>query len=313
MNTPPLPPNSAPQPSPDPRRTPLAADEVALSAALQELPASAPSAELDARILAMARAALAEDRPATTARAPQRRARRRSLPWWMGTAAGAVMAAGIGWQMGGFGDSRPAQRGPGPAAEARPAAANAANDMEILIIPRRESESAAPAETTTPGRAQAPAGQTATSTERAFRRRELSNADASPPPLAEAVPPPPASPAAAPAPAAAAAPAPEPAQEVLDKGPASPQAAGSDDEGDAYAQPILDRIEVTGTSTLRSEGFPPVSQDFRLAPEEWLQRVRDRRDSGDLESARRSVREFARAHPLRVLPKDLRQLLNDSP
>jgi hypothetical protein len=67
---------------------------------------------------------------------------------------------------------------------------------------------------------------------------------------------------------------------------------------------------VTGS---RISGFPPVVQDFRLSPEDWLQRIRDRRDSGDLDSARRSVREFVRAHPHRVLPKDLRQLLNETP
>lgn len=104
------------------------------------------------------------------------------------------------------------------------------------------------------------------------------------------------------APAAAAAPSPPAAA-------AAPAPAAS--ESDAAT---LDRIEVTGSrvrnaATAWSE--VPVSDDSRLAADEWLQRIRARRDDGDLEHARASLRLFQRQHPRVRLPADLRKLLTD--
>lgn len=113
------------------------------------------------------------------------------------------------------------------------------------------------------------------------------------------------------------APAPPPvaaARQALEASPPAEAAEAAKHPRGNEAQPHLDQITVTGSRLQNRSGeFPPVAQDFRLAPEDWLQRVRDRRDSGDPDSARRSIREFVRAHPQRVLPKDLRQLLNESP
>jgi len=76
----------------------------------------------------------------------------------------------------------------------------------------------------------------------------------------------------------------------------------------------LDRIEVTG-SRIRNAAEAwseiPVSDDSRLAVAEWLQRIRARRDDGDLEHARASLLLFQRQHPRVRLPADLRPLLID--
>lgn len=306
MNMPPLPPASGQEPPPDPRRAPLDADEAALARALLDVPASAPSAELDLRILAMARGAI-EDKSQKTAHSakPRRHARRKpSLLWWMGTAAGAVMAAGIGWQLGGFGEPGTPAAGPPTAQETRAAAAKA-DDVDILIIPRSPSEAASPPAAVAPSPPPATAAQRSALAERESRRREISAADgssAAPPPPVEATPAPPASPAPSPM-----------SPQSLGALPAADAPGANTQQANGDGQPQLDQIVVTGSRVQRGGGdFPPVAQDFRLSPEEWLQRVRERRDSGDLDSARRSVREFVRAHPLRVLPQDLRQLLNET-
>jgi len=103
--------------------------------------------------------------------------------------------------------------------------------------------------------------------------------------------------------AAGSAPAPTPVAEAAPA--AAPVAAAA--ESDAAT---LDRIEVTG-SRLRLEEIP-VGDDSRLAVDEWLQRIRARRDDGDLEHARASLRLFQRQHPRVRLPADLRRLLTDA-
>ncbi len=51
--------------------------------------------------------------------------------------------------------------------------------------------------------------------------------------------------------------------------------------------------------------LPPVAEDARLTPADWLARVRERRDAGDLAGARASLVLFARAHPDATIPDDL--------
>lgn len=53
----------------------------------------------------------------------------------------------------------------------------------------------------------------------------------------------------------------------------------------------------------------PVAADTDLAPSIWLERIRQRRDAGQLDQARDSLRRFRAAHPDVVLPEDLRALL----
>ncbi|HEX8538860.1 MAG TPA: hypothetical protein VF664_15420, partial [Cystobacter sp.] len=72
----------------------------------------------------------------------------------------------------------------------------------------------------------------------------------------------------------------------------------------------MDRVEVTG-SRLRIGA--PVAGDAALPPDEWLMRIRARRDAGDLEGARDSLRRFVREYPRLRLPDDLRALRAASP
>ncbi len=297
MNTPTTPSGNGP----DPRHAPLDADEARLAAALDALPGGGPSAALDARILAMAREAVAPPasaRGAATSSLRPRQRRRSSALWWLGSAAGAVMAAGIGWQISGLRTAAPDGADRASTAASRPAAPRE-GDMEVVIIPRSASETKASTVSESANSAAPVAADRAAPAEHPSRQREADSREA---PAAI-------QPVAPPAPAMAPSPQPTPSPgAVLDMQRQEAPAAGVGVE--VGEQPQLDRIEVTGS---RISGFPPVVQDFRLSPEDWLQRIRDRRDSGDLDSARRSVREFVRAHPHRVLPKDLRQLLNETP
>lgn len=52
----------------------------------------------------------------------------------------------------------------------------------------------------------------------------------------------------------------------------------------------------------------PVEADLGLAPEVWIERIRQRRERGNLESARRSLEALREAHPDIELPPDLATL-----
>lgn len=75
---------------------------------------------------------------------------------------------------------------------------------------------------------------------------------------------------------------------------------------DTASGSTLDRIEVTG-SRIRMADMP-VRDDRELAPAQWLQRIRDRRDDGDLDGARQSLQQFRKSYPRVRLPDDLRAL-----
>lgn len=82
----------------------------------------------------------------------------------------------------------------------------------------------------------------------------------------------------------------------------------------------LDRIQVTGTRRPGAQALAelplseiPVSADTRLDAGDWLQRIRDRREQGDIEGARDSLRRFRREHPRIRVPDDLRPLLANTP
>jgi len=55
----------------------------------------------------------------------------------------------------------------------------------------------------------------------------------------------------------------------------------------------------------------PVDADTRLPPEEWLDRIRLRRDLGDNANALRSLQLFVQEHPFQRVPDDLRPLLGN--
>jgi hypothetical protein len=82
------------------------------------------------------------------------------------------------------------------------------------------------------------------------------------------------------------------------------------------SSPALEQIEVTG-SRVKSEAslitaVPladlPVDEDAALDASAWLERIRARRDSGDLDGARASLTRFVEVHPRVRLPRDLRKL-----
>ena len=52
-----------------------------------------------------------------------------------------------------------------------------------------------------------------------------------------------------------------------------------------------------------------IEADATLPPEQWLQRIREHRDSGDLAGARSSLQRFVLDHPKASIPDDLRALL----
>jgi hypothetical protein len=75
---------------------------------------------------------------------------------------------------------------------------------------------------------------------------------------------------------------------------------------DTASGATLDRIEVTGSRITMAD--TPVRNDRELAPAQWLQRIRDRRDGGDLDGARQSLEQFRKSYPRVRLPDDLRAL-----
>lgn len=49
----------------------------------------------------------------------------------------------------------------------------------------------------------------------------------------------------------------------------------------------------------------PVDSDRMLDPVDWIERIRQRRDSGDLDSARASLDALRETHPTLALPEDV--------
>jgi len=91
----------------------------------------------------------------------------------------------------------------------------------------------------------------------------------------------------------AAAPAPAPAA------PPPPPAASAGSVQPSAARNALRRTDLQ----------VPVDEDGRLPPDEWLDRIRLRRDLGDSANALRSLQLFVQEHPFQRVPDDLRPLL----
>jgi hypothetical protein len=53
-----------------------------------------------------------------------------------------------------------------------------------------------------------------------------------------------------------------------------------------------------------------VSADASLPRKQWLKRIRERRDAGDLDTARASLERYLQQYPEVRIPRDLRQLLD---
>lgn len=289
---------------------PLDAQESALASRYRKLSSAGPSAELDARILAQARAAVA----------PARRKRR---PWFLGARAGAaaaaVMAAGVAWQLGWIGGIPGAVMSPGASLpeDARRQAPkdDAALEEERVDIEfvreARKTEVADPAATSASPAAPAPP-----------LRQKL----ALPPP-----PPPAPTPAAeAPMPAAAGADAQRDAapavrsEPIPEPFPASPPAAAGR-AADAPLGATAAAQSAEGRRANEQESadvgrerddllpqhttLPPWTQDETLAPAQWLERIRERVDVGDRQGAVFSLRRFVQLHPQHPVPREIQRLL----
>jgi len=292
---------------------PLSPEERELARLLGRPPSSAPPAAVDEAVLAGARAALqpasvapaAAPRPVVAPAAPRRRSR---LPAVMGLAASLVFAVGIAWQL------KP---------EAPPPAAPVAMQAEVAAEPPADAAPAVadapavppPTEATAQARVAAPSAPPAPA-------RAAPSAKPAPPPPAP--PAPMAAPMAMPAPPAPMA-APRMQEQVQDSQAAPPA--------------TLDRVEMTGGSAddsrqrskrsapgvmRRAEPAPAaygalaapdaitlaVDADAALPRRQWLKRIRERRDAGDLDTARASLERYLAHYPEARIPGDLRQLLD---
>lgn len=309
------------------RPDPLTPEERELARLLGRPNATGPAPSIDEAVLAAARTAV--EAPAADAAtwklppdAPARSRRPRSrLPAVFGLAASVIFAVGIAWQLKPEDPPAPPLAEPVAAPASSAAVTEAAPAMDAAPLPAPAAapppvpqQRAAKAAVETP----APASTTAAPT----RARAVSA------PRPE--------PIAAPAPPA---PAPAPAPAPMMSAPA-PEAAAS------YAmdagEPALDAVAVTGSTIERSAPAKPapgapgvmrraaapmaapasaddavralhqaVAADAGLPRKQWLKRIRERRDAGDVDTARASLERYLQHYPEVRIPRDLRQLLEN--
>lgn len=313
---------------------PLDPAERELAEALARLPALEPPPQLDARVLASARAALRANQ--TT--------RHRKLRWLsagFGSAAVAVLATGIAWQAGLF----EALRSQDAALEA-PSSPRSAADFEATAPTADESASPArPAASVSPEsewqqqarRVQemerAAAGQGASAN--AAREYDAQRLEAAPatekqkekPPAPQAFPTPPPKIMQSPSPTPATTPpAPLPAPKQIERAkgvettpddlppipideatpmsvpaPPPPASAAPDARAISGAQ---DRLQ-------QRTSLPAWQDDAVLAPDAWLERIGERLRQGDRAGAVASLRGFVAKHPATPVPAELAELLDE--
>lgn len=325
---------------------PLDQEERDLAARLGRIgPFDGPSPALDAKILAAAHAAAVR-------RTPGRRLAWLGVPpalvTGVGVAAAAVLALGLVWQLrpqpGMVASHSEADAGEEVILIATPTDASPASvanppplPEDATAPPARAQAAAAPAQASRDNaeRADAPQAEAAAAREStslagqaaaAEEKRETAAIARDAASDAGFVPEPPAAPASNTAyrratyTTAARARA-EERQRMANKAAvaaAAPAAAPSADAASTASAEAdtLDRIEVTGTRIAQAPGTDwsqvPTRDDTRLAAAEWLERIRARRDGGDTDNARASLRLFQREHPRVRLPDDLRELLAEA-
>lgn len=306
--------------SPDPfAPEPMTPEEQAMAARLARIgPHGEPSPALDARIIGAAHAASRASRPATR------------WPALIGLAATLALAVGVTWQLKPLGDA---------------AVDGAVVDRtmnETVSEPAAESM-AAPADM--PQRQPVPDPQQPVAppeSRDATAERTASKADITPAPArqvgtspADSVPPP----SAPPAPAAASVVTPtassDKAEPIMraaqDRATvrAEREALSRSVRGDDYrSRAMRTQIERQTAAATSPEAFPPdaagmadiaetarmpVIQDQELEPEDWIERIRLRRDAGDIAEARESLRLLLGEHPQTLVPSDLAPLTQEQP
>ncbi|HLU13172.1 MAG TPA: hypothetical protein VKZ64_04360 [Arenimonas sp.] len=325
----------------DPREQPLTSEEAELARVLRALPGGEPSARVDAAILRAATDAVAGQGGAVQPKQPRRR-----LPAWaLGTAAAAVLAVFVGSQL--RPEMTPAPRELTAEAPAEPAAAakaeapsaqDAAADttLETQELPAPAAYRVAPPPPPPPApeaprasgieaearqaaeraAAQAAAEAEARATERArsmaeaeaarrAQARQAAEADAAPPTASA---PPEAPPELQPTEAAG-----ESRAQGFER-----RDTGADSAPLIFDEPspvdIVEPVPAPPPPPMVAPAapppaLPPVGDDRLLAPEDWIERIRMRRDIGDDAGARASLALLRREHPDLPLPADLADLL----
>ncbi|MEN5039282.1 hypothetical protein ABE424_03750 [Stenotrophomonas sp. TWI1149] len=307
------------------RQDPLTPEERELARLLGRPSATGPAPSIDEAVLAAARTAV--EAPAADAAtwklppdAPARSRRPRSrLPAVFGLAASVIFAVGIAWQLKPDAPPAPPMAEPVAAPASSAAVTEAAPAMDAAPLPAPvAAPPPVPQQRAAKAAVEAPAPASTTAA----------------PARARAVSAPRPEPIAAPAP-----PAPAPAPAPMMSAPA-PEAAAS------YAmdagEPALDAVAVTGSTIERSAPAKPapgapgvmrraaapmaapvsaddavralhqaVAADAGLPRKQWLKRIRERRDAGDVDTARASLERYLQHYPEVRIPRDLRQLLEN--
>lgn len=324
------------------RPDPLTPDERELARLLGRPSATGPAPAIDEAVLAAARTAV--EAPAADAAtwklppdAPRRSRRPRSrLPAAFGLAASVIFAVGIAWQLKPDDPPAPslAETVAAPASSAAVTDAAPAMDAAPSPPPPDAAPPVVQQQRAAKPQAHAPAHPTpapAAAPPAPERARRV----AAPRPEAIAAPAPPApAPVQAPAPMMSA-PAPEAATSYAMEA----------------AEPALDRVVVTGSTlerqapraastsaapakpapsapgVMRRAAAPmaapasaddavralhqAVAADAGLPRKQWLKRIRERRDAGDVDTARASLERYLQQYPEVRIPRDLRQLLEN--
>ncbi|MGE8225826.1 MAG: hypothetical protein ACN6RK_08570 [Stenotrophomonas sp.] len=325
--------------------------------------AATPSAQLDARILEMARtgpqAQAQSEQPqievqpqyrAATAPASRGRGwgRRRGLVSSFAVAASLVLVVGLAWQLRPLTPQQPAMQ---HAEMSAPAADVADADMaaaEVAAAPAAPLPVQAAEDAATPAPAEPQAKSVANAKESgagaaqpsAARKEEVpvieqfsaNNAGQSPrafsaaPVVAPPAPPAPPAPMMAPAPMAAPVQAEQAAtadvaQDQRYRTEATPARAapprltttGSTPTPHAGAKTVSKAAEARRqrAEAIAADSTPDIEADAMLSRHQWIKRIRERHESGDLEGAKASLRRFAHDYPEARIPRDLRPLLKD--
>jgi len=302
---------------------PLTPEERELARLLGRPAAAAPPRPVDDAVLAAARAATGTvAAPSSTAQSAHARRPRARLTAVLGVAASVVFAVGIAWQLK-FDDPSTASEPPAvevASAPATPAPATAAR-------PAPNSEAAPAQAAPPPARHPAPPAAPSAAPRAPDNAPAATTADGDPAPSPmPARPAPAAAPAPAPAPAPAAAPVAEErvaldavvvtgstAEAHREKGTLRSQraapAVSPHNEAPAPAAALAASADVSGQPDPAAM-VTAVEADALLPRRQWIQRIRERRDAGDVDTARASLERYLQHYPEARVPRDLRALLD---
>ena len=280
---------------------PLDAEERALAALLPRPHGRAePGADLDARILAAAQAAL---HPQPAVRRPRRS--------WIGPtalAASLVLAVGLAWQL------RPPPSLPAPAATED--AASAESDEMSMRAFETAPSTPVPMARTIPMTVPPPDAKVSAAP------KQEAPVGGNAPMSAPVAPPPPAPPAPVMVGEAAAVALPQAAEPARAQAPVMAKATASDAmreraaaSGTMAAENREEAQRAADAATLDTiivsdpeEDVPPATADSPDVREAWLRRISELLEQGKADEAKASLAEFKRRYPDATLPAELRKL-----